>query len=181
MIELAVSTRYARALFNVASEDNKLKEYFDEVKSFWDILNTNPDIYRFITLPIYPKRDRGEVLEELLNRVNPSPPVREFIKILFENDRIPNLPYIIDHYQKLLDEKEGIKRGIVFSPFPLDKNIEEKLSKKLAEYLGVKKVILSFSEDKELIGGLRVKIGDLVIDGSLKGQLSILKEKLLEG
>ena len=181
MRDTLVASRYAKALFNVAVEDGKEKEYFEELKGIGSFFKEKEDVLKFITLPIYPKRERKELLESVISSFKPSQPVAEFMRVLFENGRVSYIHQIVEEYQKLLDEKEGIKRGVVFSPYPLDKKLGEKLSELLAQFFKVNKVILSYQEDKDLIGGIRVKVGDTVIDGSLSCQLRKLKEKLLEG
>ncbi len=176
-----MASRYAKALFNVAYGDGREKEYFEELRSIGEFFEKNEDALRFITLPIYPKKERMDLLELVVSSFNLSQPVAEFMRVLFENGRVSYINQIVEEYQKLLDEKEGVKRGVVFSPYPLDKKLGERLSKLLARFFKVNKVILSYKEDKDLIGGIRVKVGDTVIDGSLSCQLRKLKEKLLEG
>ena len=175
-----MASRYAKAIFNVAVEDGKEKEYFEELRGIDEFFKENGDALRFITLPIYPKKERMELLESVISSFNLSPPVAEFMRVLFENGRVSYIHQIIEEYQRLLDEREGVKRGVVFSPYPVDEKLGEKLSEVLAQFFKVNRVVLSYQEDKSLIGGIRVKVGDTVIDGSLSCQLKRLKEKLLE-
>ncbi len=181
MKDARAAIRYAKALFSVGEREGKEKGYLEEMEKVASFLKQRPKVREFLTLPIFPKKEKKEVLESIKDFLNLSATMKSFMDVLFENNRIGIIENILENYQKLLDEKEGIKRGVVTTAFKLDKTTLDRVSESLAGYLGVKKVILSVQENKDVIGGIRVKVGDLVIDGSLKAQLRILKEKLLEG
>ncbi len=181
MREVVISSRYARALFNVAVEDKKEEVYLEDLKKLDSFFDENKDIFTYVILPIFPKKRKKEVIDTIKESMGLSQAVNSFLDVLFENNRVNLLKDIIQEYQKLLDQKMGIKRGTIYSPFPLDKKTVDKISKSISNYLGAKRVILNTKEDKDILGGIKLKVGDLVIDGSLKAQLKRLKEKLLEG
>jgi F-type H+-transporting ATPase subunit delta len=103
-----------------------------------------------------------------------------FLMLLFEKGRIPFLVSINDFFQKLADELKGVARASLVSATELSAETIEKIRAALSKRTG-KEVILEVEQDSGLIGGIVTKIGDLVLDGSIKTQLLNMKESLKRG
>ena len=102
------------------------------------------------------------------------------MNLLLDKNRIGAIPGIRAYYEKLTDEVANIARAEVITAGPLNEDAKKRLEKVL-EALTSRRVRMTASEDKALIGGIVVKIGDLVLDGSVKAQLRGLKESLKRG
>jgi len=110
-----------------------------------------------------------------LKSIKVDPEIERFLKFLVERRRIQYIKEIVIMYQELLDEELNIARGEVITAYPLSSEEKKELEEVLKEYLK-KEVILESKVDEEIIGGIKIKIGDLIFDGSLKTQLGKFKE-----
>ncbi|MBW1721432.1 MAG: ATP synthase F1 subunit delta [Deltaproteobacteria bacterium] len=180
MISSKVAKRYAKALLSLGQEDGRYQEYGENLREFVDFCRDNQEFYQVITNLVFPVEDRQKILEAILEKSGFADTVKNFLFLLLEKKRIGGIEEIADLYQKLEDELAGVARAEVFSPKPLKEEAQAKLKKTLGE-LTSKDVKIDVKEDSSLIGGIVVKIGDLVIDGSIKAQLEGLRESLKRG
>jgi len=170
-----VALKYAKGLFVAAKELGKLEEFGKELKELGELLEQMPDVLTALQNPIYPPDLKMEILNEVLKVVQVSPEVERFLKLLVERRRIQFIKEIVAKYQQLLDEELGIARGEVISAFEMSEEERKELETALKEYLK-REVILETKVDPEIIGGVKVQIGDLVFDGTIKTQLKKFKE-----
>jgi F-type H+-transporting ATPase subunit delta len=180
LITSKVSKRYAKALLSLGKEDGKFQRYGDELRDFSTFFQENLDFGQAISNPVFTLEDRKKVLSVVLARSSYSQTVKNFLQLLLDKNRISAVPAIHAHYNKLTDEVANIARAEVITPMPLNQNVRERLERVL-EGVTSRKVKMVTREDKTLIGGIVVKIGDLVLDGSIKTQLKGLKESLKRG
>jgi F-type H+-transporting ATPase subunit delta len=103
-----------------------------------------------------------------------------FLLLLFDKGRIGFIESIDTYYQKMADELKGIARAELVSAAALSDESVDKIQKSLSDMIG-KEIILNTTQDPSLIGGVVTKIGDLVLDGSIKTQLMNMKESLKRG
>ncbi len=180
MQSLTLALKYAKALFDVAKEQGKIKEFGEELEKFLAFTESIPSAVQVLESPIYPPDLKQEILEDILKNVQLDPEVEKFLKFLVERRRMPILKAIVEMYRGLLDEELGIIRGEVVSVIELPeeeiKNLQEVLSEKFK-----KQVILRAKVNPEIIGGLLIKLGDLVCDATIKSQLKNLKEIIAKG
>jgi F-type H+-transporting ATPase subunit delta len=177
LIGSKVSKRYAKALFSLGQEDRKIEQYGRELNGFLDIYRSDPEFSRVISTRIFAVEDRKRVLKAVLEKTDLSETVKNFLLLLLEKDRIGTIDGISRHYERLTDEASNIARAEVFAPMPLKADALGRLEKGL-EKMTSKRIKLEVREDRSLIGGIVVKVGDLVLDGSVKAQLRGLKESL---
>jgi len=170
-----VAFRYAKGLFAVAKEQNKLKEFGEELKELSELLSQMPDVLSALQNPIYPPDLKMEILNEILKVVQVDPEIERFLRLLVERRRIQFIQEIVKMYQSLLDEEMNIARGEIITAFELGEEEKKNLEEVLKEYLK-KEVILEPRKDESIIGGVKIKIGDLVFDGTIKTQLTKFKE-----
>ena len=179
MIHQSIARRYAKGLFAVGERDGNYVKYHGELEKVIDLFQTEKRVGRALLLPILEINKRKEILADILKVLDISASTSNMFSMLLEKNRMEYLTAIKDQYEALLDEKEGRMRGVIWSAYPISDNvkgsIEEALKKKME-----KDVLLDVVEDKELIGGLKVRIGGTIIDGSVKRQLEILRENILK-
>jgi F-type H+-transporting ATPase subunit delta len=180
LIDLTVSRRYARALMMLGQEDGKFKEYGDELKVFSQLLEREPELKDALLNPVHSMEERKKLLLRIADLLKVSPIVSNFLKLLFDKLRLAALPGISEVYQHLADEIENLKRARVKSAVPLDEDIQARLQKALEE-MTKSKVVMEFEEDPAIIGGVVATVGDLVLDGSVRTQLTALRESLIKG
>lgn len=180
MKNLTVARRYAKALLLIGKEDGKADIYGKELDMFSDLLSTNKDLELAISNPLYDIAGRKRVLEAVIEKSTLSRMIETFLLLLFEKGRIGYLSSINEYYQKLADELKGVARASVISATELSAEAVEKIKEALSKMTG-KEVKLEIEQDPNLIGGVVTKIGDLVLDGSIKTQLYNMRESLKRG
>ena len=176
MAELATIARpYAEALFNVlhASESDALN-WLDNIAA----VSNDPALRE---LAGNPNIDADKVAGVVLGAVEKHTPVpeagRNFVKMLAENGRLSALPEIAKQFRVLSNAKNGVSVGVVYSAFELDAAALADLSSVLEKRFG-KRLTLTQAVDESLIGGVRVVVGDEVLDTSIKARLEQMQVAL---
>lgn len=175
MIGSKVSKRYAKALFSLGQEDGHFEKYGQELSDFERFFRDNADFRQVISNPVFAVEDRRKVLQVVLDKSSFSGVVKNFLNLLLDKNRIGAIQAITAYYARLTDDFSGIARAEIITARPLKDEALGKIERSL-EGLTSKKIKPEVREDKDLIGGIVVKIGDLVLDGSVKAQLEGLKE-----
>jgi F-type H+-transporting ATPase subunit delta len=180
MKNLAVARRYAKALLLIGKEDGQTDVYRKELSEFAGIMEQEEALNQAITNPLYEASGRRNVLQAVIDRLDISKTMKSFLLLLFDKGRIGFVDSINEFYQKFADELNGIARASLISATDLADDTVEKIRAVLSEKTN-KQIILQVEQDPELIGGIVTKIGDLVWDGSIKTQLSNMRETLKRG
>lgn len=180
MKNLAIARRYAKALLLIGKEDGQTETYREELKAFTDLINRENQLGQAITNPLYDTAARKNVLTAVLEKLALSRVMNAFLLLLFDKGRVGFLASINDFYQKLSDELKGVARASLVSATELSSETIEKIRSSLSQKTG-KDIVLECEQDPSLIGGIVTKIGDLVLDGSIKTQLLNMRESLKRG
>ena len=180
MKNLAIARRYAKALLLIGKEDGQTEKYRKELGDVTDLFEREGALAQTVCNPLYHAASRRKVLQQVVNRLKLSRVMSSFLLLLFAKGRIGFLRSINDFYQKLADELKGVARASLVSAMTLPSETIEKVRSALSTMTG-KEVVLEVAEDPELIGGIVTKIGDLVLDGSIKTQLLNMRESLKRG
>jgi len=130
--------------------------------------------------PLYNSHDRQKVFQSIIDKLNLSKVMASFLMLLFEKGRIAFIGSINGFFQKLADELKGVARASLVSATELPAETVEKIRSALSKKTG-KEIVLDVQQDPGLIGGIVTKIGDLVLDGSIKTQLLNMRESLKRG
>ena len=180
MKNLAVARRYAKALLLISKEDGQTDAYQKELSGFAKLMETDETLNQAVTNPLYEASVRRNVLQTVLDKLGLSSTMKSFLLLLFDKGRMAFVGTIDDLYKKLADEQNGIGRASVVSATDLPAETVERIRTALSQKTNMD-IILQVEKDPELIGGIVTKIGDLVWDGSIKTQLSNLRETLKRG
>ena len=180
MKNLAIARRYAKALLLIGKEDGKTETYRKELSEFSELIEKEKTLGEAINNPLYNAAERKKVLETILEKLSLSGIMKSFLALLFDKGRFIYLSNINDFYQRLADELKGIKRASLVSATELSSETVERIRSTLAERTG-KDIILEIEQDPGLIGGIVTRLGDLVLDGSIKTQLLNMRESLKRG
>lgn len=174
----SVARRYARALFGMGVDAGNYETLGRELGDFATLWSASPELRHALENPVFKPTEKRAVLEGLLPRVAPTNTVQRFVLLLMERRRIALLPAIARAFQDMADAHMGRVRATVTSAEPLAAGTLERVRRSLEQRTG-KKVIVETAVDPELIGGLVARVGDLVLDGSVRTQLADLRAKLL--
>ncbi len=175
-----ISKRYAKALLSLGQEDGKYAEYGQNLQEFTDFCSANDEFFRVISNQIFDSGDRKKIMNSILQDSVFSKIVKNFLQLLLDKNRIGVVDEITDHYTRFTDELSNITRAEVITAKPLKGDARERLVEAL-KALTSKEVEIDVREDSSIMGGLIVKTGDLVLDGSVKTQLEGLRESLKRG
>lgn len=180
MIGSKVSKRYAKALLTIGQEDGKFMEYGKELGEFSSICRVNEEFFQILASRIFGLEERKVILQGVLRKSAFSGTTKDFLSLLLEKNRIGAVHQITSWYDRLTDEISNVARAEVITARPLKEDARGRLEKALQQ-LTSKNIRMETKVDQGLVGGIVVKIGDLILDGSVKAQLSGLKESLKRG
>jgi F-type H+-transporting ATPase subunit delta len=170
--------RYAEAAFEIASRDGTLDAWRDGLRVAADLLG-NPQVAAVVDNPAVPLAQRLAVVDGLL-RGGVEPPLQRLVRLLVQRSRLDMLPAVASQYQRLLNQQRGIVEAVVTSAAPLSAGETDALRAKLADMTGAS-VVLEERVDAGLIGGLTVRVGDQLLDASVRGRLERLRNQLVAG
>ncbi|MDA3918858.1 MAG: ATP synthase F1 subunit delta [Deltaproteobacteria bacterium] len=180
MKNLAVSRRYAKALILIGKEDGLAEQYNEELSAVAGLFDTQEGFEKALTNPLFNKNDRKKVLEAVLAALDLSVIMKSFLTLLFDKSRIGFLREISSYYKNLADELKGVVKASIVSATELSSDAVDKIKQALSKKTG-KTIVLKIDQDIDLIGGVVTKIGDLVLDGSVRTQLMNMSETLKKG
>jgi F-type H+-transporting ATPase subunit delta len=174
----SVARRYARALFGIGVDAGNYETLGREIDDLAGLLAVSTELRNALENPVFKPEEKRKVLEQILPRVTPTAEVRRFILLLLERRRLVLLPAIARAYRDLADAHAGRVRAVVTSSEPLSQAALDGVRRALAQRTG-KQVIVETDVDPGLIGGIVARVGDLVLDGSVRTQLADLRSKLV--
>ncbi len=180
MKNLILAKRYARALLTIGQEDKNYKKYGEELDVFVKFLQENPELENAISNPRYPLDNRRNILKIVVQKLELSPAIQRFLALVLEKKRMPYIASICECYHKLVDDLENISRAKIISAVPLEQKALTSITKALEKIVG-RKIVAETETDPDIIGGVVAKVGDLVLDGSVRTQLLNIKENLKRG
>jgi F-type H+-transporting ATPase subunit delta len=169
-----LARRYAEAYFQLAKEAGKVEEWGDELARAVEMLE-HPAVAEAMRNPRVSLTDRVRLVMDLLDGLEQ--PVRNLVRLLIERGRSGILGAVLDHYRALADAESGITRVQVTAAVPLDHNLEQHITDTLGQRLGGR-IQTTVRQDPSILGGLIIRIGDRVIDGSLRTRLQQLRSAL---
>lgn len=170
-----VEKRYAKALFEIASEKNLLKQTEKELELVEKVLTGSPELWKWLHHPSTNQEQQKKIVANSFQSI--SPYIQNFLFVLIDKKRLSHLSGILKSYRSLMDEALGVVKAKVTSAFPLTKEEKEKIVHAFEPIVG-KKLILEEKVDSDLLGGAVVQIGDRLFDGSLRTKLDRFREKL---
>lgn len=179
MISSDLAKRYARAFFDIAVEEGKIEDYGRELAAFASLIVQNKALQEFLANPIFELKSKKNVIEELLGRTQISGRTANFLRLLVDKQRINFLGEVENAYREFMDKSLKKVRVSVKTPYPLTSELEGALKQRVAEMTG-KEVEMIVEDDASLIGGLIVRVGDTMYDGSIKTQLGNIRKLLGE-
>ncbi len=179
MNQSTIGRRYASALFQLL-EESGVEPARNALGSLAQGLEDTPAFKHVIASPVFKLEEKQVVLEELCQRIEAPPVMRDFLIQLLKNNRAVLLPEISLAFAELADRQKGIQQIQVSSAKPLDFIIQEQVKRELTHGLG-REVDVEFQVNWRLIAGLKIHIGSRVYDNTVLGRLTSIQDQLTKG
>lgn len=174
----SAARRYAEAAFGLAERDDALDRWRDDLRLAADIAS-DERVARVMSSPMVPLAEREGLVERLLGK-RVAKPACNLVRLLVRRGKLELVTGIAAEYQRLLNQKRGVVAALVTSAKPLTADEDTAIRARVAQLTGTTVDVLT-AVDPQLIGGLTVRIGDRLIDASVRGRLERLREQLLAG
>ncbi len=172
-----LASRYANALFDLAIEAKQQEEVFAEIREINKVYDNNNEVTDFMKSPLIKPSEKLEAMNSACAGKGLSSTTENFIFTLAQKNRLELFPEVVLAYQARSDEANGVSRGQVTSSAVLAPEEREEIEQTVRKVTG-KKVILSYKEDTNLIGGLIAEVGSYTFDDTLTSHLKRLQEDM---
>ena len=173
------SERYSRALFEVSQESNDLDKVENDVKNLKLIYDSNLEVRNFIKDPSQIITEQNKLVSLISDKLSFSKNLKNFLLLLIEKRRIFFLNKIIESFLKLCSKKRGEIKATLISSKELSQAELNDLSTDLSKSIG-SSLKFDYKVDKELIGGLKLQLGSIMVDTSIRNKLKKHEQAMLE-
>src|SRR5262245_60550992 len=170
------ANRYARALIDVLYP-SRAETGLNQLEALAKLLSQEADARRVFENPTISAEKRKALLREIGNALNLDAPIRNFLNLLIERNRMELFDQIVVAYRALLDDKLGVVGARVTSAQPLNPAQQQEVADKLQALTG-KRVRMEMVTDPALIGGIVAQVGGTIYDGSIRQQLRTFRSRL---
>ena len=178
MKDTTLAIRYAKAYIELALSRDQLEQAVEGAKAAAGFFDASPEACQVLASPLIPASDKAEALSRALGQGIPVQ-AQEFVRFVIDKGRAEFLPEILHQVGVLYEGIRGIRHAEAVSAVEMTPGQIEELSVRLKALTGAEQIVLHARVDPSLLGGVRVKVGDVVWDGSLSGRLEELKKKYL--
>lgn len=178
MVGGIIAQRYAKALLNlVASEGLEVEKVGEDIQEVADTYQSSKPLQELIQDPEYSSKQKEAVIHDILEKLGSSDWVNKFCRFVTLKNRFELINEIATSYQVLANEKLGKATASMTVAYTLQPEEKKDLQKKLSEFTG-KEITLEVHEDPSILGGAITTIGSLVLDGSIKNRLNLIRETI---
>ena len=164
-------------MFAVASEENRMNEFFEAAVGLTEVLRTNEDFGKLMSHPKIIQEDKVKIIEETFDGRIPKEMVG-LMTLMVTKGRETDFLAVFDYFVDLVKEEKKIGKADVTTAIPLSEKQKEQVVEKLLATTKYESFEMNYVVDKSLIGGMIVRIGDRVIDSSIQTKLSNLSREL---
>lgn len=174
--DYSIARRYAQALIGEAGQQNNLQEVDEDVDMIRESLDGSRELVLLFESPLLPRDKKAGLLKKLFE-TRISRTTMQFLCLLIDKGREDIFPAVVRAYHSLRDERLGIKEARARVAMKMSAEEEQRLKEQLESVIGGR-IRLHVVEDPDLVGGIVVRVGDTVYDGSVQHQLATLREQL---
>lgn len=168
--------RYAQAIFQLAREQDRLDGWLADLEAALEALG-DPQFAALLDSPGVRLQDKLQAVDAVLPGLPPL--ARNLLALMAQRRAVSLLPRVMWEYRRLVDIRRGIQRAEVTSAIPLADADQQRIAQRLSQLLGGE-VVVQARVDPSLLGGLVIKVGDRVLDGSTRNRLGELRKALVE-
>jgi len=173
----SVARRYARALFDLATEKGRVEAWGESLAALAKALRDAPDIAESLADPVHTRDDRRAMAERIAIALGLEPEPKNLFLLMADRNRLDRTADVLRAFGELVDARLGRMRARVASASPLSPEAVDAIASRLSEVTGAK-ILLERSVEPALLGGVVAQVGSLVYDGSVRTQLEDLKRSL---
>lgn len=177
MIDSTVAKRYALALFQVAKEKQLLDQMENELRVVKEVVTNNQDLIAVLKSPKLSKAEKKQLLTQTFSGLNPY--LLNTMMLLVDRHRQGYFSEVADEFIAIANDERGVAQATVTSVRFLTEEEGKAISDAFSPKVGKKSLEIKNIEDSNLLGGLKVRIGNRIFDGSLRGKLERLERQLL--
>jgi F-type H+-transporting ATPase subunit delta len=170
-----IASVYARSLFEVAQEQDKLDKVHDELGEFADALNESRQLQVFLFSPYFSTKEKSEGLDKAISGADET--FVNFLKLLIEKHRMPVVFRVRAEFDKLWEDENRLLPVTVTSAVELPKSTVKQIGDRIAEQTD-RKVDLSANVDPDILGGIVVRVGNSVLDASIRHRLETFRKQV---
>lgn len=174
-----VSRTYGDALFELAVEENRTDSFMEEIAMVQTVLKENRDLEKILMHPEIPKSRKLQVIEEVF-KGKISNALTGFLRIVVTKERYKDLPDIFAYFTARIKEYKKIGVAVVVSAIPLVEAQKQKIEKKILNTTSYEAMEMDYKVDESIIGGLIIRIGDRVVDSTIRSKLNSLTASLMK-
>jgi F-type H+-transporting ATPase subunit delta len=168
---------YARALYEVAQDQDKLDEIHEQLGAFADAVGENIDLARFFFSPYFSTEDKKDALHKAVEGADDA--VMNFLEALIERHRMPVIFRIRDRFHELWEEERKLLPVEITSAVELDEKTVQEIGETIGKQVE-RKVELSSRVDPEILGGVVLRVGNFVLDASIRHRLEQLRKQVTQ-
>lgn len=174
-----IASRYAKALVELAIENNQVEDYQKQMKFIYSVVSENAELIEFLKCYTIDDRAKKELIEKIFSK-NVFIEILHFIYLLIDKKRVDYLLRICKEFNSECNEYRNILEGKIYSVSQLSEDQISKLEENITKKLN-KKVELTNIIEPSIIGGIKIVVNDTVFDNSVSNRLQALKQELING
>jgi len=178
MIEGTIAIRYARALMSLAKENKQIDQYGEQLKNFVECCEVYPDLLTTLCAKGLNLNNRERIIDDLSKKCGFHDHIKNFLKLLLDKSRIELISLIDEEYRKMANEELNRCPMTVTSAVELPQDQYDQLVKHFGQKNKME-MILTKEIEPDVLGGLRVRVGDNIYDYTLSRQLDVLKQNMM--
>ena len=176
----AAARRYAKALIDLARRDGLIAEIGAQLQQHQALLRENTNLQRTLENPSVPLQVKTGIMTTIAERAQPAPLLRNFLLLLMNKGRLSQLDAICMHYERMASDELHRVVAQVTTAVEMDASQRQVVTQKIAAATQ-KEVQLETHVDPAIIGGLVVRVNNVILDGSVRGQLARMRKALIGG
>ncbi len=173
-----IASVYARSIFEVAHDQGKLDDVRDQLGEFADALDANQEMQVFFFSPYFSTQEKEEGLDKVVTGAEPI--LQNFLKLLIEKHRMPAVFRVRRSYDEMWQRENQLLPVEITSAIELDKQTVKQIGDRIGEETG-QKIELSARVEPDILGGLVVRVGNSIIDASIRARLDSLRKQVAKG
>jgi F-type H+-transporting ATPase subunit delta len=174
----ALAEVYARSLYDVAKEQDKIAVIREQLGQFADVLAENRELQVFFFSPYFSTKEKTDGLARAVDGIDDT--LGNFLNLLIEKHRMPAVLRMRRIFDKITEDHEGLLPVQITSAIALDPATTESLGSRIGDQTG-RKIVLKTAVDPEIIGGLILRVGNQILDASIRTRLERLRRQVATG
>ncbi|MFS0783852.1 F0F1 ATP synthase subunit delta [Bacillus sp. 1P06AnD] len=177
MSNTIVANRYGAALFELAKEKGALDSIIEEARIVKEVFSSNQEFLSFLSNPKITMEQKKQLLNEAFSTT--SQEMRNTLSLMLDTHRTAEIALMAEHVVELVNEEKSVAEAEVYTTRPLTDAERESISTVFAAKVGKKSLKIDNIVNSELLGGIKLRIGNRIFDGSISGKLERLEKQLL--